>query len=408
MLRDLFATQGACQAAGFLEDEQRVAPDLGSLTAPPAAMIGKKFGPYRVISLLGHGGMGSVWLAERVDGLFTRRVALKLVHPALMDRVMTERLGREREILASLDHPKIARLFDAGFAEDGQPYLALEYIAGTPLTTYCDERRLSIAVRLELLRQVLSAVQYAHANLVIHRDLKPSNILVTEDGRAHLLDFGIAKLLTTGVAKETELTQLGGRALTPDYAAPEQIAGAPVTTAADVYALGVMLYELLTGQRPYRPKRDSRGALEEAIMQDDPVAPSRVTPSEATATARDTTARKLVSAMSPPARLTIPSGRRRASCSLRSLPKSRCRPAPAATVRKAIRGVATPDRFTNTVGPSSRASRSRLRRSISSRRARSGIAPRASILPGLSHGLLIRPRTCRERYRFTSRHGVMV
>ena len=296
-LRDLFANQGACQAAGFLEEEQRVAPVLGSLTAPPAAMIGKQFGPYRVLSLLGHGGMGSVWLAERVDGLFTRRVALKLVHPALMDRVMTERVGREREILATLDHPNIARLFDAGFAEDGQPYLALEYVAGTPLTTYCDERRLSIAARLELLHQVLSAVQYAHANLVIHRDLKPSNILVSEDGRAHLLDFGIAKLLTLGVAKETELTQLGGRALTPDYAAPEQIAGAPVTTAADVYALGVMLYELLTGQRPYRPKRDSRGALEEAIMQDDPVAPSRVTPSEATAATRDTTTRKLVSAL---------------------------------------------------------------------------------------------------------------
>jgi eukaryotic-like serine/threonine-protein kinase len=297
LLRDLFATQGACQAAGFLEEEQRVASDLGSLAAPPAAMIGKQFGPYRVLSLLGHGGMGSVWLAERVDGLFTRRVALKLVHPALMDRVMTERVGREREILASLDHPNIARLFDAGFAEDGQPYLALEYVAGTPFTTYCDDRRLSIAARLELLRQVLSAVQYAHANLVIHRDLKPSNILVSEDGRAHLLDFGIAKLLTRGVAKETELTQLGGRALTPDYAAPEQIAGAPVTTAADVYALGVMLYELLTGQRPYRPKRDSRGALEEAIMQDDPVTPSRLTPSEATAGARDTSPRKLVNAL---------------------------------------------------------------------------------------------------------------
>ena len=159
-LRDLFANQGACHAAGFLEEEQRVAPVLGSLTAPPAAMIGKQFGPYRVLSLLGHGGMGSVWLAERVDGLFTRRVALKLVHPALMDRVMTERVGREREILATLDHPNIARLFDAGFAEDGQPYLALEYVAGTPLTTYCDERRLSIAARLELLRQVLSAVYY--------------------------------------------------------------------------------------------------------------------------------------------------------------------------------------------------------------------------------------------------------
>lgn len=154
----------------------------------------------------------------------------------------------------------------------------------------------SLRERLELLRQVLSAVQYAHANLVIHRDLKPSNILVTQDGQAHLLDFGIAKLLTEGEAKETELTRLGGRALTPDYAAPEQIAGAPITTAADVYALGVMLYELLTGERPYKLKRDSRGALEEAILRADPVAPSRVALSKAAAAARTTSAKKLSSA----------------------------------------------------------------------------------------------------------------
>jgi serine/threonine protein kinase len=207
------------------------------------------------LSLLGHGGMGSVWLAERVDGLFTRRVALKLIHPALVSQLMTERFSREREILASLNHQNITRLIDAGFAADDQPYLALEYVDGRPITDYCDERRLSVRERLELLRQVLSAVQYAHAHLVIHRDLKPSNILVTEDGQAHLLDFGIAKLLTEGEAKETELTRIGGRALTPDYAAPEQIAGAPITTAADVYALGVMLYELLTGER-LRNSRD--------------------------------------------------------------------------------------------------------------------------------------------------------
>ena len=256
-------------------------------------LIGKRFGPYCVRTLLGHGGMGSVWLAERVDGLFSRNVALKLVHSALIGRVMTERFTREREILASLNHPNIARLLDAGFAEDGQPYLALEYVAGTPLTVYCDEHRLPIRARLELFRQVLGAVQYAHAHLVIHRDLKPANILVTEDGQAQLLDFGIAKLLTEGEARETELTQLGGRALTPDYAAPEQIAGAPITTAADVYALGVMLYELLIGERPYKLKRDSRGALEEAILRADPVAPSRAVLSEKAAAARAATAKKL-------------------------------------------------------------------------------------------------------------------
>ena len=271
--------------------------DLASLLPADTGLVGRQFGPYRVLSLLGHGGMGSVWLAERTDGLFTRTVALKLVHPALVGRVMTERFGREREILASLNHPNIARLFDAGLSQDGQPYLALEYIAGMPLTVYCDERRLPLRERLELFRQVLSAVQYAHAHLVIHRDLKPSNILVSDDGQAHLLDFGIAKLLTEGQAKETELTRMGGRALTPDYASPEQIVGAPITIAADIYSLGVMLYELTTGERPYRLKRDTRGALEEAILQSDPIPPSRNIVSDAAAQTRTTTARKLPRAL---------------------------------------------------------------------------------------------------------------
>lgn len=233
----MFALQGGQEAQQILETSDLVADHLASVVDADHGLIGKRFGPYSVLALLGRGGMGSVWLAERVDGLFARRVALKLVHGAFIGRVMTERFSREREILASLNHPNIARLLDAGFAEDGQPYLALDYVAGTPFTTYCDEHRLSIRARLELFRQVLGAAQYAHAHLVIHRDLKPANILVTEEGQVQLLDFGIAKLLTEGEAKETELTQMGGRALTPDYAAPEQIAGAPITTAADVYAL---------------------------------------------------------------------------------------------------------------------------------------------------------------------------
>ncbi|HEY6927617.1 MAG TPA: protein kinase [Steroidobacteraceae bacterium] len=294
VLRELFDSQRASDAAGFLQEQGQLARELESATESVTGMVGKQFGAYRVLSLLGHGGMGSVWLAERTDGLFSRRVALKLVHPALVDRVMTERFVREREILASLTHPNIARLLDAGLAEDGQSYLALEYVAGTPLTTFCDDRRLSITQRLDLFRQVLRAVEYAHANLVIHRDLKPSNILVTEDSRAHLLDFGIAKLLTGQTAKETELTQIGGRALTLDYAAPEQVAGTPITTATDVYSLGVMLYELLTGERPYRLKRNTRGALEEAILHEDPLPPSRASLSEATAAARSATRGKLV------------------------------------------------------------------------------------------------------------------
>jgi WD40 repeat protein/serine/threonine protein kinase/TPR repeat protein len=293
-LREVLAAQGSQRLQQFLESRDILAREEPAWSGSDAALVGRAFGPYRVLSLLGHGGMGSVWLAERTDGLFTRTLALKLVHPALMGQVMMERLGREREILASLSHPNIARLLDAGVAEDGQPYLALEYVAGTPLTAHCDERCLPVRDRLDLLRQVLSAVEYAHAHLVIHRDLKPSNILVSGDGQVRLLDFGIAKLLTeAGGAHATELTLLGGRVLTPDYAAPEQIAGAPITTAADVYALGVMLYELLTGERPYRPKRDSRGALEQAILEEEIVAPSRLRLSDAAAHARRTTPRKL-------------------------------------------------------------------------------------------------------------------
>src|SRR5262249_27210533 len=169
----------------------------------------------------------------------------------------------------------------------------MEYVVGTPLTVHCDEHRLPIRARLELFLQVLSAVRYAHANLVIHRDIKPSNILVTKAGQVQLLDFGIAKILSEGEAKETQLTALGGRVLTPDYAAPEQIAGAPITTAADVYALGVVLYELLTGQRPYRLERESLGALEEAILQTEPVPPSRLATTEMSAQARATSSSKL-------------------------------------------------------------------------------------------------------------------
>lgn len=294
LLRRLFASQEEGRADRFLNDPVPLAAAVATVLSADTTQIERRFGPYRVLSLLGHGGMGSVWLAERVDGLFTRQVALKLVHPAL-GPLLNERFSREREILASLSHAHIARLFDAGIAEDGQPYLALEYVAGgVPLTHYCDAHRLGIAARLLLFRQVLSAVQYAHAHLVIHRDIKPSNILVTEQGEAQLLDFGVAKLLTEdSSAHETELTQLGGRALTPDYAAPEQIAGAPITTAADVYSLGVIFYELLTGLRPYQPKRTSRGALEDAILQAEPLAPSRAGLSEPAAAARDTSVHKL-------------------------------------------------------------------------------------------------------------------
>ncbi len=236
---------------------------------------GMLVGPYRLLRELGRGGMGTVWLASRSDAALKREVALKLPHSTLSQQQLTERFARERDILAALVHPHIARLYDAGLMPDGRPYLALEYVDGEPLGSYCTARQLGSNARLELFLQVLAAVQYAHNQLVVHRDLKPSNVLVTSDGQARLLDFGIAKLLTDGQAMETELTQVGGRALTPQYAAPEQLLGQTISTAVDVYALGVMLYELLTGALPYRPKRDSRGALEDAILDADVLPPSR-------------------------------------------------------------------------------------------------------------------------------------
>lgn len=240
---------------------------------------GDMLGPYRLIKPLGQGGMSVVWLAERDDGQIRRQVALKMPHAGPGQALLAERMRRERDILASLEHRHIARLYDVGTGPQGLPFMVLEYVEGLPLPTYCDEHKLGIHERLQLFLQVLSAVQYAHTKLVLHRDLKPSNILVNEQGEVKLLDFGIAKLIKgseTGAAPSTELTQHSGQVLTPDYAAPEQIAGQPLTTASDVYALGVILFELLTGQRPYRLPRGTRGALEEAILATDPRRPSQV------------------------------------------------------------------------------------------------------------------------------------
>src|SRR5512137_999178 len=221
---------------------------------PAEEQPGQRIGPYRLLAPLGEGGMGAVWLAERADGAFERQVALKLPHAEWIDRGLAQRFARERAVLASLNHPNIAQLFDAGWSEAGRPYLALEYVDGAPLLAWCEAHRLDTAARLRLFVAVVRAVAHAHAHLVVHRDLKPSNVLVTADGTVKLLDFGIAKLLASDIAaaEETELTRLGGRALTPSYAAPEQILGQPITTAVDIYALGVMLFELLTGERPYR------------------------------------------------------------------------------------------------------------------------------------------------------------
>ncbi len=260
-------------------------PDLAALSGTDGSRgaqfsAGQTIGPYRLLRELGVGGMGEVWLAERSDGALEREVALKLPQHISWRPGMAERFARERDILARLEHPNIARLYDAGLSSvegpgRGIPYLALEYVQGMNLTSYCDQHGLGIAARLALATQVLEAVQYAHTRLVIHRDLKPANILVSQSGQVRLLDFGVAKLLIDdGAGLYLDLTQIGGPAFTPDFASPEQVRGETLGTASDVYSLGAVLYELLCGQRPYRLSHSSRAQLELAIVQTTPEPPS--------------------------------------------------------------------------------------------------------------------------------------
>jgi len=276
-LRELLRRRAAAETGDFLITLPKVgAPD--PMVRPGAHGIGagSVVGPYILEEEIGRGGMGAVWRARRRDGAIKRPLALKLPHAGPHAAQLVERFHRERQILGELSHPNIARLDDAGVTESGQPFLALEFVSGQPLIEYCDRQRLGVRARLELFVQVLRAVQYAHANLVIHRDLKPSNIMVTAAGQAMLLDFGIAKLIPDEPVDRGGLTELAGIALTPEYASPEQIAGKPVSTATDIYSLGVLLFELLTGERPYRLARNSRGALEEAILGGEPSRPSSV------------------------------------------------------------------------------------------------------------------------------------
>lgn len=291
-LRDLLAARAQIQTNDFMQEPVWLRA-LGAAAAdaddPGGAgdlVAGSSIGAYRLVRELGVGGMGAVWLAQRADGLFERPVALKLPHAGPFARVFARRFARERSILAALDHPHIARLHDAGVSANGQPFVALEYVEGVPLTEYCNEHRLGIAARVRLFIDVLQAVQYAHGQLVVHRDLKPANILVTADGGVKLLDFGIAKLVADSANEQTSLTQIGGLALTPDYASPEQITGSPIGVASDVYSLGVVLYELLVGRRPYTLQRQSRGALEEAIVVVDVGRPSEVAVEETVAQER--------------------------------------------------------------------------------------------------------------------------
>lgn len=233
---------------------------------PPQAPAGGQLGPWRLLRELGRGGMATVWLARREDGAHAREVALKLPHPWVGSRVVLERFRRERRILSTLQHPHIAQVLDAG-ESDGQPWLALEYVEGVPITRYAAAEQLGLPERLRLFLPVLRAVQHAHAQLVIHRDIKPANVLVDGNGSVKLLDFGVAKLLDDdGLGPDTALTRESGHALTPQYASPEQLGGRPLGVASDVYSLGLLLYELLTGRPPYELKRGSAAALEQAVL----------------------------------------------------------------------------------------------------------------------------------------------
>jgi serine/threonine-protein kinase len=253
---------------GFLESPLPIAGALLDAVAP------ERVGPWRIVRLLGRGGMGAVYLGERADGLFEQRAAIKLIQrgaPGMLRRFLDE-----RRMLARLEHPGIARLLEGGVTPDGMPYFAMELVEGIPLTRYCDEHSLSVARRLDLVAQVCDAVSYAHQHLIIHRDLKPSNILVTADGAPKLLDFGIAKLLSPGTGAERTDTQLP--AMTPEFAAPEQVRGEAVSTATDVYAFGVLLYYLVADRYPYDVRGKTFAELTRTICEEEPPKPSARAP----------------------------------------------------------------------------------------------------------------------------------
>ncbi len=266
-------------AEGFLEHS--VAPYAGALMhSDGIETLPETIGQYRVLREIGRGGMGIVYLAEREDDI-KQRVAIKLVKRGLDTDEILQRFRNERQILASLNHPSIAKLFDGGITHDGRPYFVMEYIEGRPLTTYCDEHALAVEKRLHLFQRACSAVQHAHQNLIVHRDIKPSNILVTAGGDVKLLDFGVAKLLSARVDADATMTRVDQRMMTPQYASPEQIRGQRVTTATDVYSLGVVLYELLTSVKPYKVKDVSPEELSRAICETEPTKPSEAKSSAA-------------------------------------------------------------------------------------------------------------------------------
>ncbi len=253
------------------DPQRRIARGIDAMAADTGERLaGMRLGPFRLLEPIGRGGMGAVWLAERADGQFAQRVAIKLVRSQWDEAELHARFRLERQMLADLRHPNIASLIDGGVSADGKPWLALEYVDGADLRRYAERQRLDLRQRIALFLTVCSAVSHAHARLIVHRDLKPSNILVRDDGAVKLLDFGIAKLIDAPAAQATAL-----RAFTPEYAAPEQIRGEPVTTAVDIYTLGLLLYELLTGRGPYALDHATPSAYERAALEQTPTRPSQ-------------------------------------------------------------------------------------------------------------------------------------
>lgn len=296
--RDAFiARAGADDPALAAELKRLLANDADTDTVPallaqaaqqlvdagPPALAGRLLGPWRLVAHLADGGMGAVYRAERADGQYEQPAAVKLLRTDRVSADARERLAQERQILARLQHPNIARLLDGGTTPEGQPYLVMAHVDGEPIDTWCHARGLSTEARLRLFLPVCEAVDYAHRNLVVHRDLKPSNILVDREGRPQLLDFGIAKLQAAG---DEALTRSGERLLTPSHASPEQVTGGPISTATDIYALGVLLYDLLVGQRPHEATGGNPAALARAIVETDPARPSQALAGAATSSRR--------------------------------------------------------------------------------------------------------------------------
>jgi len=258
-----------------------VPPDRGCVSEAAGAVAETgvpRLGPYSLVREIASGGMGTVWLARRADEQFEKTVAVKLIKRGMDSEEILQRFRTERQTLANLEHPFIARLLDGGMADDGRPYLVMEHVEGDPIDCFCDRQALSIPERIRLFQKVCQAVHYAHKNLVVHRDLKPGNILVTSDSTPKLLDFGIAKLLTSAEGGDASVARTADpmRLMTPSYASPEQVLGHPVTTATDVYSLGVVLYEILSGHRPYRFETTTARELERKICEEEPPRPSTI------------------------------------------------------------------------------------------------------------------------------------